>query len=143
MKHRGCGAARSGFTLIELLCVMAILTVLAGLLLGPASQALRKARAMQWANQAEVQLEWTVQQLQTHYRGKQSFPLVTLPYLKAHGLLAPGQLGFLEDSRVQFTPFASTDPEEKMVIRVRLDEGFLTRSGYLTATKGQITRVPR
>lgn len=38
---------RAGLTLIELLCVIAIIMVLAGLLLGPASRVLRRVCADQ------------------------------------------------------------------------------------------------
>jgi prepilin-type N-terminal cleavage/methylation domain-containing protein len=133
----------SGFTLIELLCVMAIIMVLAALLLGPASRALQKARAMRWANEADAQLNLTVEQLQRHYQGKPSFPLVTLPDLEVRGLLGPVQIEFLKDSRVTFTPFCSADPDDKIVINVQLEKGFITNPGVLVATKGWITKVPR
>ena len=133
----------SGFTLIELLCVMAIITVLVALLMGPASRALQKARAMRWANDAEVQLDLTVEQLQRHYQGKPSFPPVTLADLEARGLLGPVQIEFLKDPRVTFTPFSSADPDEKIVICVQLQKGFLTGGGVLTATKGWISKPRR
>jgi len=140
MKHAVGDRIRPGFTLIELLCVMTIITVLAGLVLGPTSRALRKARAMKWANEAPVQLRLTVAQLQTHFQGKPTFPPVTLPYLETNGLLAPAQIRFLKDRRVTFIPFAGSDPDEKVVISVQLEKGFLTEGGVLIETKGQITK---
>lgn len=129
--------------MVELLCVIAIITVLAALILGPASRALQKTRADQWAEQAGVQLGSIVKKLQKHYQGKQTFPQVTLADLETNGLLNPAQIRFLKDSRVTYTPFASTDPEETVVIHVQLDAGFWNGGGILTATKGQITKLPR
>jgi prepilin-type N-terminal cleavage/methylation domain-containing protein len=142
MKHVQRGSIRRGFSLIELLCVMAIITVLAGLVLGPASRALRKVRAEKWADDAEVQVQTTVRQLRTHFQGKQTFPRVTLQHLETNGLVGPVQLDFLKDRRVTFIPFAGSDPDEQVVIRVQLEKGFLTDGGVLIETKSRITKPP-
>ncbi len=138
-----CGCSRrqaAGFTLIELLCVMTIIAILASLLLGPVNRALHRARAMRWAQGAELLLESTVQELHRHFQGQQDFPPVTLTFLETSGLLEPRLIGFLKDRRVTYTPFAGTDPDDLVVIRVRIEAGFLTERGSLTATKGRITK---
>jgi len=126
--------------MLELLCVIALITILAGLLLGPVSRALRRARAMQWGQDAPVLLEATVKRLQTHFQGKKDFPPVTLAALAGGNLLEPSQLQFLKDRRVTFLPFAGNDPDEQVVIHVRLERGFLTEAGWLSASKGDITK---
>lgn len=132
----------AGFTLIELLCVMAIIAILASLLLGPINRAMHRAHAMKWAQDAELLLESTVQELRKHFQGQEGFPPVTLAFLETNGLLEPRLIGFLKDRRVAYTPFAGADPDDLVVIRVRIEAGFLTERGSLTATKGRITKPP-
>jgi hypothetical protein len=62
--------------------------------------------------------------------------------LEVGNLLDSSLLRFLKDRRVTFFPFAGADPDEQVVIRVRLEPGFLVEAGHLTATKGEITKLP-
>jgi prepilin-type N-terminal cleavage/methylation domain-containing protein len=133
---------RAGLTLIELLCVIAIILVLAGLVLGPASRALHRVRADKWAEDSAIRLQATVEQLQKHFQGKHDFPPVMLENIETEHLVGPAELGFLKDRRVTFIPFAGSDPDEKVVIRVELERGYLTEGGFQTETKGAITAVP-
>jgi prepilin-type N-terminal cleavage/methylation domain-containing protein len=142
MKQLKAHRQSAGVTMLELLCVIALITILAGLLLGPVSQALRRARAMKWGYEAPALLESTVSQLRKHFQGKKDFPPVTLASLETGSLLEPSQLRFLKDRRVTFVPFAGADPDEQVVIEVRLGSGFLVEAGQLTATKGEITKPP-
>jgi hypothetical protein len=128
-------------TLMELLCVIALIAILAGLLLGPVSRAMHRAWAMQWGQDAPVRFDAVVTRLQRCFQGRTDFPPVTLAALEAGGVLEPSQLRFLRDRRVTFTPFAGSDPDEQVVIRVRVDRGFLTEPDTLTATKGDLTRL--
>lgn len=131
-----------GFTLLELLCVMAIITVLASLLLGPACRVLQRVRADQWSEDASTLLRSTVSQLNQHFQGERQFPLVTLERIEAKRLFGPTELRFLKDRRVTFIPFDGSDPDDKIVIRVQLRSGFLTDGGQLTESKEAITRMP-
>ena len=132
----------SGLTLIELLCVMAIISVLAALILGPAMRVLQRVRADQWAERAMVDLSSTVSQLRTRFQGLTDFPPVTLDMVESMSLVKSPQLRFLKDPQVTFTPFAGTDPDELIVIKVRLRRGFWTDLRQLEARKGDITRPP-
>lgn len=131
---------RHAFTLIELLCVIAIISVLMGLLMGPLCKAMRRARALQWNNQAEVQFYGTVAQLRNHFQGKAKFPEVTLQQFETNNILNPAQIEFLKDPNVTFSSFSGTDPDDKVVIRVQLKRGFLSDGGALAETKGRITK---
>jgi type II secretory pathway pseudopilin PulG len=128
--------------LIELLCVIAIILVLAGLVLGPAARALHRVRADKWGEDSAVRLQTTVEQLQKHFQGKRDFAPVTLERIETEHLVGPAELDFLKDRRVTFIPFAGFDPDEKVVIRVELERGYLTESGLQTETKGAITSLP-
>ena len=133
---------RAGLTLIELLCVIAIILVLAGLVLGPAARALHRVRADKWGEDSAVRLQTTVKQLQKHFQGKRDFAPVTLERIETEHLVGPAELDFLKDRRVTFIPFDGSDPDEKVVIRVELERGYLTESGLQTETKGAITSLP-
>jgi prepilin-type N-terminal cleavage/methylation domain-containing protein len=129
---------RTAVTLIELLCVLTIIAVLATLLLGPASRALRNARNMQWADQSGARASAVVQQLRAFLGERQDFPLLSLEALESLHVFSSAEVRFLHDSRVAFTPVAGSDPDEKIFLSVRLDPGFLTSAGAMTHTRGEL-----
>lgn len=129
---------RRAVTLIELLSAMAIIAVLATLLLGPAARALRNARNMQWADQAEGHAGVVVQQLRTFVGDKQDFPTLTLEALEAINVFASAEVRFLHDRRVVFTPVTGSDPDDKVFLAVKLESGFLTPAGTMTYTRGEL-----
>lgn len=130
------------FTLIELLCVMAIIAILAGLLLGPAGRILGRARAMQWADHASAQTEAIRSQLHKILGGQKEFAQLSLGTLESTGWISAAQSRFLRDRRVHFTPFAGSDPDTLPVIVVEIKPGFLTSEGAITVTKGELTASP-
>jgi len=119
--------------------VIAIITILAVLSLRPATRILQKVRADQWSDRASADLRFTVEQLRSRFQGKTEFPPVTLERIAADQLVGPAQLRFLRDQRVRFVPFAGADPDDMVVIAVKVDQGFLTEAGLMTETKGAIT----
>jgi prepilin-type N-terminal cleavage/methylation domain-containing protein len=131
-----------GFSLIELLCVIAIIVVLASLLLGPAARVLQRVLADKWAEDAQTRLSETIHQLNQHFQGAETFPLVTLDWIESQGLLKSAELQFLKDPRVTFVPFAGSDPSEKIVIAVQLKRGFWNDSTVLTERKEAVTHMP-
>ncbi len=134
--------SQAGLTLTELLCTMAIIMVLAGLLLGPASRVLRRVRADEWGEKSATRLQTTVEQLKHHFEGQQNFPLVTLKKIEANHWVNALELDFLKDRRVTFIPFADSDPDEKTVIQVIVDRGYWTEAGLRLVAKGDITGWP-
>ncbi len=133
---------RTAVTLIELLCTIAIIAVLATLLLGPVGRALRNARNMQWADQSENHANAVVQQLRTFLGDRQDFPTLSLEALEGLNVFQSAEVRFLHDRRVTFVSIAGSDPDDKVFLSVRLESGFLTSSGFLTHTRGNL-RPPR
>lgn len=129
---------RTAVTLIELLCTIAIIAVLATLLLGPVGRALRNARNMQWADQSEAHANAVEQQLRSFLGDRQDFPSLSLEALEALNIFPSAEVRFLHDRRVTFIPVAGSDPDDKVFLSVRLESGFLTSSGYLTHTRGNL-----
>ena len=142
MNQRTSHPSRRGFTLIELLCVMAIISILATMVMGPTVRVLQKIRADQWADIAITDLRLTVAQLRVHFQGRADFPEVTLEAIESMRLVQPAQLRFLKDPQVAFIPFSGADPDEQVVVRVQLKKGFFTDLSRIEATKGDITRSP-
>jgi prepilin-type N-terminal cleavage/methylation domain-containing protein len=134
---------RRGFTLIEMLCVIGIIAVLMGLLFGPLGRVMKKATAMQWAQDSQVQLDRITTRLQSRFQGKTNFPIVTLELMESQAWFEPPQLQLLKDRRVTFTPFAGSDPNGKIIIQVKIEAGFLTDADVLTVTKEDITKIPQ
>lgn len=105
------------------------------------STILRKVRADQWSDRASEDLRTTVEQLRRHFQGRTDFSVVTYDWIASSNLVGAAQLRFLTDRRVTFFPFTGADPDDTIVIRVRLERGFLMDGGFLTETKGAITTL--
>lgn len=137
------GRGQAGFTLIEMLCTIAIILVLAGLVLGPASRVLRKVRADQWGERSSTRLHDAVEQLRKHLAGQSAFGIVTLERIETSRWVGPLEADFLRDRRVTFIPFADSDPDEKVVIRVQVDRGYWTDAEVRTLRKADLTSPPQ
>lgn len=130
---------RGGVTLIELLCVIAIIVLLAGLLLGPIARVMGRARAMHWGETVDRQISAVGERLKSFLAGRDDYPAVTLPGLEAAAVFNQEQLAFLHDRCVAFFPFQPSSPNDAVVVAARVESGFLTTGGNRTLTKGMIT----
>ncbi len=129
--------------MLEMLCTIAIILVLAGLVLGPAGRVLRRVRADQWGELSYTRLDAAVEQLRRHLAGQPGFGVVTLERIETNRWVGPFEADFLRDRRVTFVPFADSDPDEKVVIRVQVDRGYWTDAEIRTRQKGDLTRLPQ
>lgn len=133
---------RFGFSLVEVLCTIAIIGVLAGLLLGPVARAMHRAQAMKWGDEAPQKLHTVIHRLRAQFQGKANFPTVTLQQLEDNQWLDSSLISFLKDRRVSFIPFKGSDPEDQVIIAVKIESGFLTEAQILTEKKEAITKPP-
>jgi type II secretory pathway pseudopilin PulG len=125
--------------MIELLCVIAIIGVLAALLLGPVSRALKNARDADWADKASYQLERVIESLKAHYEGQAVSERLTVQQLFDRGILDEYQRRFLTDRRVEYHAFVTADPDSMVVIRIDFPKSFFGDARVEQVRKGRLT----
>lgn len=138
-----CHQQRRGFTLIELLCVVAIIGILASLLLGPVSRALQKARAAEWADKVNQRIERVVNALRAHCSKGPVTDRLNPEQLFERGIIDSEQLRFLGDRRVRYVPFVTADPDDLVVIEVRIPRSFLNDEGVERVRKERLTATDK
>lgn len=114
-----------GYSLIELLCVMAIISVLVGLLLGPVGKALNRARGLV----AEIDHTAHVDELRLRLAPfVEQHAEYRIPDLDALVQLCPVSSKcerFLRSKNVRFRSFTHADPGDRIVLEVT----FLQKGG--------------
>ena len=114
MQSRAC----RGFSLVELMCVIAIIAIMASLLAGPALRALDKAKALEWEH-ANLTDEFR-DSLRKHFGNSPAYPEFSRDALFEAGIVSRNVFEFLKDKRVRYVPFSSRDPDEKIILEVRV-----------------------
>lgn len=115
--------SRSGFTLIELMCVLTIIAILVGLMLGPVSRAYLKAKRFRWEMEAGVLVDRFRERLSARFGSlgpEVKYPPLTVQQLYDAAIIDSEVRRFLEDKRVEYFPFSSETPEETIILTVSI-----------------------
>jgi prepilin-type N-terminal cleavage/methylation domain-containing protein len=111
---------QSGFSLIELMCVIAIILILVGLMLGPIMRAYRKAKNFGWENDSYQLFDRFADKMKQHFGSAPEYPAFTADQLYEGGFIDAGLRNFLRDKRVQYFPFSSKSLDEAVILRVNI-----------------------
>ncbi len=129
---------KAAFTLMEMLCVITIILILIGLMLGPISRAYRKAKNFGWENDGYQLADRFTDRMRQHFGSAAEYPALTVDQLYEGGLIDSGLRSFLKDKRVQFVPFSSKTPENAMILHVRRGSRWWCRAGICSC--GRVRR---
>ena len=116
MPRRG----QRGFSLIELMCVIAIILILLGLMMGPILRAYKKAKNFGWENDSQALTDRFTEKMRQHFGDAPEYPAFTADQLYQGGLIDNGLRSFLRDKRVQYFPFSSQSPDEVVILQVNI-----------------------
>ena len=116
MPRRG----QRGFSLIELMCVIAIILILVGLMMGPILRAYKKAKNFGWENDSQALTDRFTEKMRQHFGDAPEYPALTADQLYQGGMIDNGLRSFLRDKRVQYFPFSSQSPDEVVILQVNI-----------------------
>jgi prepilin-type N-terminal cleavage/methylation domain-containing protein len=122
-----------GFSLIELMCVLAIILILVGLMLGPIMRAYRKAKNFGWENDSYQLADRFADKMKQHFGSAPEYPALSADQLYEGGMIDSSLRNFLRDKRVQYFPFSSKSPDEAVILHV-----VIAKNSSYTLQKGDL-----
>ena len=99
--------------------MIAIISILAGLLLGPVMRAYHKARRTHWELQSSEFSEDLRDRLWKRFGEAQEYPAFSVEALQKAGIITTPLANFLKDRRVRYHPFSSSDPAQFVILEAQ------------------------
>jgi prepilin-type N-terminal cleavage/methylation domain-containing protein len=127
------GRKRGGFSLIELMCVITIILILVGLMMGPIMRAYRKAKNFGWENDSYLLADRFADKMKQHFGSAPEYPALSADQLYEGGLIDSALRNFLRDKRVQYFPFSSKSADEMVILHV-----VIAKNSVYTLQKGDL-----
>jgi len=116
-------SSRAAVSLIELLCVMAIIDILAGLLLGSVGRAYKRAKQFGQEMNEPAHVDELRTKVIAYAQAHPVFPRLSLDDLVRVTAINSRCERWLRSPEVEYMSFASSDPDEKVVLAVTRGEG--------------------
>ncbi|MBN8246862.1 MAG: type II secretion system protein [Verrucomicrobia bacterium] len=147
-ERRACGgppssrARAGGFSLIELLCSMAIIALLAGLFLGPASRALRRARLLKLEMEAPAHIERLTDGMRRFAGSRKVYECPDLRTLLQQAQPGAPTERWLRSVTCEFTPFNDRTPGDRVVLAIGVPTGRRDQVLGFLLTQAELTKIP-
>lgn len=133
---------RRGFSLIELLCVMAIIGILVGLMLGPVGRAFRKARGFKAEMEAPTHVVRLTDGMRRFAAAHATWSCPDLEALLTFAKPGGPTERWLKGAQVTLVPFRHDTPPETLVLTLEVPGGGSDKVVRYSFTKGELTIAP-
>jgi prepilin-type N-terminal cleavage/methylation domain-containing protein len=133
---------RRGFSLIELLCVMAIIGILVGLMMGPIGRAFRKARGFKAEMETPAHVERLTDGMRKFAAAHSAWSCPDLEALLTFAKPGGPTERWIKGAQATLVPFRHDTPVDAIVLTLDLPAGSSDKVLRYAFTKGDLTIAP-